>query len=212
MIIADLTHPIIPHMPVYPGTPAPDIRPAALLHQHGWRETSLTLWSHMGTHMDAPAHLLQEGQTLDTISPSQFFGPAVVLPCATHFCIPRSVIQETAGIRDADFLLFRTGWENHWSSPAYLHPWPHLSLEAAQWLATQHYKGIGIDTLSPDDAHSEELPIHRILLQAGILLLENLCGLEQLPTVPVQLTALPLLYDHADGASARIVAQWDETI
>lgn len=209
MPIADLTHPIIPHMPVYPGTPSPNIRPAALLHQHGWRETAFTLWSHMGTHMDAPSHLLEEGQTLDAISPAQFLGGAVVIPCTKHFCIPLSVIQETPGVQEADFLLLHTGWERRWPSPAYLEPWPHLSMEAAQWLAAQHYKGIGMDTLSPDDANSETLPVHRLLLQEGILLLENLCGLEKLPAGLVHLTALPLLYDHADGAPARIIAQWD---
>ena len=78
-MILDLTHTITQEMPVYPGTPAPRLFPAARLDQHGYRETQISMVSHTGTHMDAPSHMLETGSTLDELPVSQFCGRAVVL-------------------------------------------------------------------------------------------------------------------------------------
>ena len=63
-MLIDLTHTITPEMPMYPGSPAPALVPAAALDRDGYRETVLTLASHTGTHMDAPAHMLGDGASL----------------------------------------------------------------------------------------------------------------------------------------------------
>ena len=63
MKVYDLTHRVEAGMTLYPGTPAPRLQKAAQLEWDGYRETELMLFSHVGTHMDAPAHLLKEGET-----------------------------------------------------------------------------------------------------------------------------------------------------
>ena len=78
-MLIDMTHTITPEIPIYPGTPVPALTPACTLTRDGFRETLLTLSSHTGTHMDAPAHLLQDGRTLDQMPMSQFSGRATVL-------------------------------------------------------------------------------------------------------------------------------------
>ena len=78
-MIIDLTHTITPEMPVYPGTVPPVLESAGTLANRGWRETRLAISSHSGTHMDAPAHILADGSTLDQLPPSQFYGRAVAL-------------------------------------------------------------------------------------------------------------------------------------
>ena len=65
MKILDLTHLIEEAMPVYPETEPPKLTPSNTFEQHGFRETLLTMGSHTGTHMDAPAHMLRDGKTLD---------------------------------------------------------------------------------------------------------------------------------------------------
>ncbi len=81
MRVYDLTHVIRPGMPVYPGTEPPTIEPASSFERDGYRESALKLWSHVGTHMDAPAHLFADGATLDRLPPDRFAGPAALLDC-----------------------------------------------------------------------------------------------------------------------------------
>ena len=78
-MLIDMTHTITPEIPIYPGTPVPSLSPACTLTRDGFRETMLSFSSHTGTHMDAPAHLLQDGRTLDDMPMSQFSGRATVL-------------------------------------------------------------------------------------------------------------------------------------
>ena len=78
MNILDLTYVISPDMPVYPGTEGPTLSPANTYEKDGFKETLLSMYSHTGTHMDAPAHMLEDGVTLDALPASQFIGKALV--------------------------------------------------------------------------------------------------------------------------------------
>ena len=100
-MLIDMTHTITPEIPVYPGDPAPVLAKAATLTKDGYRSTSLQFCSHTGTHMDAPAHLLQDGRTLDDMPMSQFSGRATVLDVSG---------EERAGMTVEDLLArFKAG-------------------------------------------------------------------------------------------------------
>lgn len=58
MKVIDLTHTISETMPVYPGTEQPRLTPANSYEKDGFKETLLSMYSHTGTHVDPPAHLL----------------------------------------------------------------------------------------------------------------------------------------------------------
>jgi len=208
MRILDLSHTIEPDMSLFPGTAAPLAEPAAHLAENGYNERRLTLTSHTGTHMDAPAHLLQDAPTLDQMDVNRFCGPAMVLDArASGPVIGLQALLDMAGeIRAADFLLVATGWDAKWKTGAYLEGFPVLTQEAAQWLAGQDMKGIGVDAISVDPVDSSELPVHHALLGAGLLLVENLRGLTRLPPSGFTFCCLPLPVAHADGAPARAVA------
>ena len=107
----------------------------------------------------------------------------------------------------ADFLLLHTGFEDKMGSGAYLKDFPVLSQEAARRLTEAGLKGIGVDAISVDPVESAECPIHKIILGGGMVIMENLRGLCQLPfKVPFCLTALPLALKGADGAPVRVMA------
>lgn len=76
MTVIDLTHVISPEMPVYLGTEGPRLTPVFTCEKDGFRETLLSMFSHTGTHMDAPAHVLSGRTTLDAFPVSQFVGSA----------------------------------------------------------------------------------------------------------------------------------------
>ena len=204
----DLTHPLAPGMPVYPGTEPPEFVRACTIAANGFAETRLNLYSHTGTHMDAPAHILADGLPLDAMPVSRFIGPACVLDltaCAGQTVGVDTIRAQRARLAGCEFVLLRTGWGRFWGQPGYFGGYPILAVAAAAWLADLGLKGVGIDAISFDAVESRDLPVHRILLGRGLVLIENLANIEALPTTGFQLAAFPLKLRDADGSPVRAV-------
>lgn len=213
MKVYDLTYAISVNTPVYPGGESPRFSAAATVEQDGYHETRITLDSHNGTHMDAPAHVLRGAATLDHFPPESFAGAAYVLDCAhlgQHGRIMKELLQAAEQqIRNAEFLLLYTGWEKYWGTSVYFSAFPVLTEEAALWLSEmKQLKGVGVDAGSVDLVGIPFLENHRILLGSGKLLVENLRGLGAITGKRVQFAALPLHYVHSDGAPVRAIA-WE---
>jgi kynurenine formamidase len=207
--LIDLSHPISEEMPVYPGTEPPVIVTGCTVAEDGFLEKKITLYSHTGTHIDAPAHLIADGRTLDAFPVDRFFGPAMVLDAsdAENGIIGLEVIEpRLEELEKVDFVLIRTGWSRHWGTDRYFSGFPVLSTEAAETLAGLGLKGIGFDAISPDPVGSEDLPMHRILMAAEMILIENLKDLDLLPPGPFLFSCLPLAFEDADGSPVRAVA------
>lgn len=207
MPIIDLTHPIEPDMPVYPGDEQPEIATTATIDQDGHQARRLTLTTHLGTHLDAPAHLLPRGRTLDQFPASHFQGPARVVDCRqVQGEITLAHLEPLASLREADFILLLTGWDRHWRTAAYFTDFPVLSAQAAEWLAQLPIKGLGLDAISIDLLGAAQLPNHRRFLGQDKVIIENLTRLDAIPGQVCQLYCLPLLITAADGAPARVIA------
>ncbi|MDR2144864.1 MAG: cyclase family protein [Tannerella sp.] len=218
MKIIDLTHPIAENMPMYPGTGAPTLRITNNYREHGFQETLISLYSHTGTHIDAPAHLFADRLTLDQSPAEQFVGKALVIDCrglANGEQIPIRLLEEKgSSIHEAEFLLFLTGNANLWGKPDYFAGFPVMSGEVVEWVNRRKLKGIGIDAPSFDpvafgepESAAEELPNHRAILKTNqTVLFENLCRLEEIGNELFMLCALPLNTVNADGAPARVIA------
>ena len=179
MTVHELTHTIRNDMPVYPGTEQPRLTTACTIDQCGYRETLLHMFSHTGTHMDAPAHMLRDGTALDRYDAAKFAGPAVVVDCRGQRAITLSLLQ-SYDLNGADFVLFCTGWDKKWGTPDYYEGFPCLTAEAAAYLAGLPLKGVGEDTISLDPCDSVDFPNHMTLLGADFVNTENLKGLDKL--------------------------------
>lgn len=207
----DLSHTISPGMPVYPGTEPPVISQPCTIDKDGFNERRLTLFSHTGTHLDSPVHILTHGAPLDRLPLEQFCGPAVVLDVTglQGLDITPEVI-ENLGENQIDFVIFYTGWYDKWGKPGYFNGFPVLSPETARQLAGRGIKGVGIDTISVDPVHSTGYNIHKILLSRGILVIENLTNLKTLVDKEFTLYCFPLKIEAADGSPVRAVAVLNE--
>jgi kynurenine formamidase len=208
MKILDLTHPINPHMPVYPGTEQPIITTGCSIDEVGFLEKKITFFSHTGTHIDSPAHLIKGHSTLDMFPIDHFYGPGLLLNF-TNFSGSIGV-EKLEPYRDqiakVDFLLLYTGWSKYWGSEKYFSGYPVLSIEAAEWLSDFNLKGFGIDTLSADTAETEDYPVHKFLLQKNIIIIENLAHIEELDGSQFDFSCFPLSFEDADGSPVRAVA------
>lgn len=209
MKLIDLTHVIHDTMPVFPGTEPPIIKNALTIEEHKNREKLITMFSHTGTHMDAPAHMKLDGKTLDELPIDHFMGAGLVVDC-------RQVINNEITldllksyeeqIKEVDFVLFLTGWSSRWGQENYFDEFPAMTLEAAHWIVKQGLKGVGLDAISIDLMSSEDFEVHQVLFDNNFVVVENLNRLEELLDKDFTFTCYPLKIKEADGSPIRAVA------
>ena len=205
MKVYDLTHTIKNDMPVYPGTEQPQLTTACTIEEAGYRETLLHMFSHTGTHMDAPAHMLLDGAPLDSYDADKFTGTAVVVDCRGEADISLPLLKRY-DLDGVDFVLFCTGWDKKWGTPDYYEGFPCLTADAAAYLATLPLKGVGEDSISLDPCDSVDFPNHITLLRADFVNTENLTGLDALIVRRFTFVTLPLKFENSDGCSCRAIA------
>ena len=185
---------------------------------------------HGGTHLDAPVHFAEGGQTSEEIPVERFVGPAVVVDVrASAGGNPDAV----AGVGDLEawearhgpiptgaIVLFRTGWSERWEDrERYLGTartgpgavaelrFPGIDPDAARWLvANRRVAAVGIDTASIDRGQSKDFETHRVLLGAGVPAFENVARLAELPEIGSWVVALPMKIRGGSGGPARIIA------
>ena len=163
----------------------------------------LTMSSHSGTHLDAPRHLFADGLTLDQYPPERFILTARVISCEEpHFvgtaCLAGLDLPagEAVLFRTVNSLLPRDGSGDYVS----------ITPQAARALVKSGVALVGIDHLSVDAADAAALPVHRILLKAGVLILEDV-NLGAVSPGRYRLTCLPLKIRNADAAPCRAVLE-----
>jgi kynurenine formamidase len=209
MTCVDLTHTLTPGMPVYPNTQPPTFTNANTIERHGFAEKLISMYSHTGTHVDAPAHMLAGGATLDRLDVRRFVGPACVIDVSAPgvSMVPASTLDSAADlVAGCQFVLFHTGWSERWGQDDYFSGFPVLSLEAARWLALRGLSGVGFDAISADPVGAPVFENHFEFFRAGMLIVENLTGLRPLVGKRFTFSCLPLKLQDADGSPVRAVA------
>jgi kynurenine formamidase len=212
MRVVDLSHTVEPGMPTYPGTPGPAIQPLASIAEQGYAEQLVTFSTHTGTHVDLPSHIIPDKVLPDVFTVEQFAGSGIALDVrgSTGELISVDMLMPySALIKECDFLLLCSGWSSYWGTPDYFERYPVLTIDAARWLAGFRLKGLGVDMISVDEADSADFPVHKILLQKGIVLIENLAGLSSLLHENFIFCCFPLKLAAAEASPVRAVALFD---
>ena len=205
----DLTHTLENGMPTFPGDrPKPRIITRS---ETQFTISEIHLGTHYGTHIDAPRHFLPDGKSIADFSVDRFTGAAL---CLRHDSAGSIALhlddKDIELIRNFNpqWLILRTRFDRFWGKPNYFRGYPYLTVEFAQQIIDLKIKGVGGDFPSMDaaDAAGQNFPIHHLLMEHEILIIENLTNLGALPTqIPFHLAALPLKI-ATDGAPARVVA------
>lgn len=189
---------------------------------------------HGGTHIDAPRHFSENGQTVDQLPLERLVGPAVCVDVSAK-CKADPDYQATvedfqgwelfSGVSLEDkIVLIYTGYGSRWPDRQnYLGTaehgreavgklrFPGLDPVAADWLITKrHIRMVGIDTASIDHGQTRDFATHQRLFRDNVPALENVANLDKLPAHDFSLTALPMKIAGGSGAPTRIIAVVDK--
>ncbi|MBN2267028.1 MAG: cyclase family protein [Candidatus Babeliaceae bacterium] len=221
-IIVDLTHTLDNVVPTWEGTSGFE---QLLLEQFEgpdlqFREYAFTMRAGTGTHIDAPAHGLSDGTTVDNLSLATLHVPCVVIDvsaCADeNFLLSVSEIERFehlfGNIMPGTLPVIRTGWDLRWFDPDRYRNnlcFPSVSAEAAEALIKRGVVGLAIDTLSPD-LPSSGYPVHKQFFTAGKYLVENVANSSLMPPVGGYVIILPLKLLQGAEAPVRMIGVFQE--
>lgn len=189
----DISVPLAPGIPQWPGDPLLETWKVCDLSE-GANVTALSLCAHTGTHVDAPVHYFDGAAGVDAAPLDALIGPAVITDLDGAW-------------QGAQRVLFRTGNSaRRWWTEPFHDEFDALTPDLARKLVAHDVRLVGIDYLSVGRNNEEGSEVHRILLQAGIWLLEglNLCDTA---VGEYELICLPLRLATADGAPARAIVR-----
>jgi arylformamidase len=198
----DISVPVSPGAtPLWPGsTPITFDAWSSLAAGDPVNETVVRMSVHTGTHVDAPAHFLKEGATVEQLDPGAMLGPCRVTAFPGVRTITSVLLEEAEIPAGTERLLLKTDNELRWS-PRFDDAYTALDPGAADWVVARGIRLIGIDYLSIQ-SFIESDEVHLRLLTAGVVVLEGL-DLSLVEPGDYELICLPLRLTGIEGAPAR---------
>lgn len=223
--VIDLSHPLSPQIPVWPGDPRPAFVTLATMLEQGYALQQIVLGEHSGTHLGCARHLQEDGLTVEQLTGEELVAPAVVLDVRAQaikdpdWALPIATVleweQQHGRIAEGRAILLLTGWDRRWpDADAYFNcdeggtmHYPGFAPETVAWLVDERaICGLGSDAAGIDPGRDQTLASNRLLLQKRRWHLENLARLDELPPTGAWLVigALPIV--GGTGSPARVLA------
>lgn len=206
MQVYDITLTISNDMVVWPGDPPVEIsRVSEIKKGNVSNVTKMQMTAHTGTHIDAPCHFIDDGETVENIPIEMLTGRVYVLHLPDAEVITLDMVKDSPIPPRTKRVIFRTSNSEQWTSGAksFKEDFVALSPEAAEHLVNRGIKLIGVDYLSVA-AYDDVAPTHKILLEAGVVIVEGL-DMSQVEQGRYTLYCLPMKIGGSDGAPARAI-------
>jgi kynurenine formamidase len=218
-LLIDLTHTLESTMPTWPGgcgfNHDVHIDYSDCQGEDKFRVMKIKMHAGIGTHMDAPSHMIVGGKSIHDFDVNDLIMPCVVIDisgqCHERYSLSAQDIADFESkygkIPAGSCVMVNTGWSKFWHEPLKYHNthvFPSVSLEAALFLLDRGVSALGIDTLSPDRPE-DGFNVHRAFLGAGKVLIENVANLNKMPQVRAFVMALPLKVKDGTEAPVRLV-------
>lgn len=218
--ILELTHSLSNNIPSWDGkadfelstvTDYKDCTPPDL-----FRTQKINASVSLGTHMDAPAHVIPGGRTIDKLTLEELVVDCVIIDVSQeaneNYLVMPSAIEkfekECGEIPPHSLVIFYTGWSKYWENPEKYHNkfgFPSVDVSTAEILLQRKVVGLGIDTFSCDTGKNG-FPVHRAILGADKYLVENVANAKLLPATGAKVLVLPVKIKDATEAPIRLIA------
>ena len=216
--IIDLSYPIHEGMTSFASHwhPMVEINVVGRYGHEGRATRKVTFGTHTGTHSDAATHFIEGGETIDEVPLSTLMGEVTVIN-ATHLgeneAIDAAFLKGLSPLKPR--LLVNFGWGvNTWGTSKFYTGYPFFTEDAAHYCVENGIKLIAMDTPSPDDSRipmkdvlgtDEDSPIHKILLSAGVILVEYVANLDAVtPAEDWNISVMPFKLKGCDGGPSRV--------
>ncbi len=207
MKIYDISLPVSPDLPVWPGDPAIVLEQVSSMDAGAHDNVSRLACSvHTGTHVDAPHHFLNDHRTVESLSLDILTGPVQVVELPEDITVVTAEILEKATVSPGTLrLLLKTSNSQLWERRAkdFFTGFVGISADGAAWLVERGIRLVGIDYLSVAP-YKQSIPTHRTLLEVGMVILEGV-DLSAVQPGLYTLYCLPLKLVGSDGAPARAI-------
>jgi kynurenine formamidase len=212
--IIDLTMELSSRTPVFPIYPPPAVHTWTTIKSHGFYSNLLLVVEHTGTHVDAPAHVFEDGTTIDAMPLERFMGKGVVVDASklkpreliTRSYVEAKIKELGVNVGKGWVVLFYTGYDKKAGTREW-YDHPGLDETAAKYLVELGVNAVGIDAPSIDH---EPYPAHQQLLSHGIPIYENLTNLDKLVGKVFKFIGLPLRIVKGSASPVRAVAVIEE--
>lgn len=218
--IVDLTQPLFADVPTWSGSCGFCLKIQKDYDQL-FRVNHIQMDAGIGTHMDAPCHLIKGGLSIEKIPLDQLITQACIIDVSSKADGDYEISMHDIEAYEKKYGLIPkgavvigyTGWSRFWldakgyrnlDSNGKMH-FPAFSAKAAEALLTRDIAGIAIDTLSPD-CLDFTFPVHRSILGAGKYIIENIGDCSQIPPKGAYIIALPLKLQECTESPLRMVA------
>jgi arylformamidase len=212
MRIVDLTMTLTRDTITYPGHPIVEINKIRSFEEDGKEVRKIVMGTHTGTHIDAPRHYIEGGATVESLALEKMCGPAQLMNLAGwNGPLHWRHLERLAQPGLVDRVLIRFDGDKLLGSMDYYTKQPWITEDAARWLVDNGCTLLGMDTPMPDAYENcDTMPVHKILLGAGVILAEYLVNLAAIKAETFQLIVAPLKIKDGDGAPARCFAIVDD--
>ena len=223
--VVDLSHPVSPLMPRWPGDPVTLFDAWSDMDRDGYLLRRFSMSEHGGTHMTASATFFKAGRSIDRYSTSELVRPAVVIDTRERCRTNRDYALSPADVLDWEahhgkmpagaVALMLTGWSKQWGDPedflgkdskGTLH-FPGFGIDAARLLVNERKAaGLGTDTAGVEPGVEETFPVSRLVLAQPRIVLENLTNLDSLPATGAVISIGVLKLEGGSGSPAAVTA------
>ena len=224
MKVIDLTVPLCDGLQSFPTHPKVTVidhvthafsAPRYNLPCKGYASKLVLMSDHGGTHLDAPFHFFEDGQTIEQVPLAMTFGQAVLIDVSdrdmqtpiTAEMLEQQLQKTNTEVKEGDIVLIR-GWKGAWNGAGFHHA-TGLDSSAAKWLAAKKIKSVGLDLANADTGSDMGRPAHLELLGKSIGIMENLTNLDQLTQTRFFFMGIPLHIKGLSGSPIRAVAVED---
>ena len=207
MTIYDISLTLSPTLPTWPGDPGLELDQFESIDKGAHANvTHISTSVHVGTHVDAPHHFLNDGRTVEGLSLEVLTGPCYVVQLPDGIeAIASDVLERVEITSDMKRVLFGTRNSHLWAKGVteFQTDFVAITEDGAQWLVDHGIQLVGVDYLSVAPYGDSE-PTHKILLEAGVVIVEGL-NLSKVMRGFYDLYCLPLKIAGSDGAPARAI-------
>lgn len=209
--IVDLTYNINENMITYPTPwhPKVIIERLGKIEEVGRNTRKITLGTHTGTHIDAPLHFIENGNSIENIPLTKLVGKISIVDFSLmehNHCISK---QDLSQVSLSKKILFKFGWEKNWNTMDFYKNHPYFSEDAANFLVSKGVELIAYDTPSPDNSIKNnkgiDSPIHKIFLGNNVILVEYVANLSKVENYnDWNIVVAPIKLEGSDGAPSRV--------